>query len=115
MSGTFSGRVAFASCAITSGPPGSLAYTTQSGDFDETAAGAYVGVGQFLLTLASPIDPSEAIYSVTARAALGKTCICKIDTAGTVDGAISVEVLDDGGVAIDPDAIDVLVLVRPAN
>jgi hypothetical protein len=114
MSGTFQGRLAYASCAIVAGP--AVTITSQSGDFDETPVTAiYQGSGQYQLTLSSPIDPAECCYQVTCRTASPDVRVASIISATTNDTTIEIEVLDETATNADPLGFDILVVVKPAN
>lgn len=112
MSGTFQGRLAYASCAIVAGP--AVTITSQSGDFDETpVTPIYTGAGDYLLTLSSPIDPSEACYQITCRASAGDVRVASILNA--TDTTIRVQVLDETSAQADPAGFDIVVVVKPSN
>lgn len=104
MSGTFQGRVAFASIEYVAGAP---TFRVQSGDFDATIVDG--GTGDFTLTLASPIDPAEACISFGCRGAAGAAHV-----ATWTDTTLRVLVSDLAGAAADTDC-DLTILVKPAN
>lgn len=112
MSGTFQGRLAYASCTITGAPPSGIAITSQSGDFTAAARGA---AGQYTLTLGAEIDPAEACYQVTCRTLTGIVGIATIVSASTNDSTIAIEVLDETSTLVDPVGFDIVVVVKPAN
>jgi len=104
MSGTFQGRVAFASIAYVAGAP---TFRVQSGDFGPTIADN--GTGDFTLTLASPIDPAEACISFGVRGTSGAAAV-----ATWTDTTLRIVVTDLAGAAADTDC-DLTILVNPAN
>lgn len=108
MSGTFQGRVAYASFAVAGG---AITTTSQSGDFD---APSYSGVGEFRLNLLSQIDPSECVVQITPRNTAANPGYGIVLTSST-DTFINVELYNDTGTLTDPPGFDVLVLVKPAN
>ena len=113
MSGTFQGRLAYASCAVAGA---AVTFNSQSGDFDETpTTPIYTGAGIFTLTLSSPIDSLEACYQVTCRSIAGRARIGIVDSALTTDTTIVVRVFDDAGAAADPTGFDLTIVVKPAN
>lgn len=112
MSGTFQGRLAYASCVPSGVGPGSVTFTSQSGDF---ASAAYLGAGQYQLTLAAPIDPAECCYQLTCRTASPDVRVASIISATTNDTTIEIEVLDETATNADPLAFDLVVVVKPAN
>lgn len=112
MSGTFQGRLAYASCNIAAGP--TIAFNAQSGDFDETPlTPIYTGAGDYLLTLSSPIDPGEAVYQISCRTAVGTVRVASIVSA--LDASLQIEVLDETGTNADPVGFDLTIVVKPAN
>ena len=113
MSGTFQGRLAYASFTVAGG---AVTFNSQSGDFDETpTTPIYTGVGDYLLTLSSPIDPAEASYQITCRTAAGRVCVPSIISASTTDSAIRIEVNDETAANVDPLGFDLTVVVKPSN
>jgi len=104
MSGTFQGRVAFASIAYVANVP---TFRVQSGDFVPTITDN--GTGDFLLTFASPIDPAEACISLAVRGAAGAATV-----ASWTDTDLRILVTDLAGGAPDTDC-DLTILVKPAN
>jgi hypothetical protein len=103
MSGTFQGRVAFASIRYTAGVP---AIALQSGDF---ASVADTALGIFTLTLAAPIDPDEACGSLAIRGASGAAHI-----NSWTDTTIEIHCQTLAGAAADRDT-DIIIAVKPAN
>jgi hypothetical protein len=103
MSGTFQGRVAFASIQYSGGIP---AIVTQSGDFDSVAD---TGTGIFTLTLSSPIDPNEACISLAIRGGSGAAHV-----NSWTDTTIEIHCQTLAGAAADRNT-DVTILVKPAN
>jgi hypothetical protein len=103
MSGTFQGRIAFASIKFTAGVP---SFLSQSGDFD--AAITDNGAGDVTLTLANPIDPDEAIYTGSTRSAIAGAVTFKALT----DTTIRVFIDDFTGTGADYDC-DICILVKP--
>ena len=103
MSGTFSGRVAYASIRYTAGVP---AIVVQSGDF---ASVANTGPGVFTLALASAIDPDEACCTLAIRGASGAAHV-----NSWTDTAIEIHCQTLAGAAADRNT-DVTILVKPAN
>lgn len=112
MSGTFQGRLAYASCTITGAPPSGLSITSQSGDFTAAARSA---AGQYTLTLGAEVDPSEACYQVTCRTLTGIVGVATIVPASTNDSTVAIEVQDDTGALTDPVGFDIIIVVKPAN
>ena len=111
MSGTFQGRLAYASFAVAGG---AITINSQSGDFDETPfTPMYTGAGDYLLTLTSPIDPAEACYQISCRSAVGTVRVASI--VSPLAGTLQIEVLDETASNADPDGFDVTVIVKPAN
>ena len=104
MSGTFQGRVAFASIAYTAGAP---AFRVQSGDFGATITDG--GSGDFTLVLATPIDPAEACISLAVRGAAGAASV-----ASWTDTSLRIPVTDLTGAGADIDC-DLIITVKPAN
>lgn len=116
MSGTFQGRLAYASCAVNAGPPGVVTFNSQSGDFDEApTTPIYTAVGIYLLALSNPIDPTDATFSVTCRDVAGRPAFATIDDALTTATEIGINVYDDGGAPFDPSGFDITIVVRPSN
>jgi hypothetical protein len=115
MSGTFQGRLAFASCTVAGA---AVTFKSQSGDFDETpVVPIYTGVGVYTLTLSSPIDPLEACYQVTCRSIALRPRTAIIDNALTTANTIVVRVFDDAGPGTpdDPNGFDLSISVKPSN
>jgi hypothetical protein len=104
MSGTFQGRVAFASIGYNAGVP---SFRVQSGDFGATITDG--GTGDIGLVLATPIDPAEACISLTVRGSAGAAHV-----ATWTDTALRILVTDLAGVAADIDC-DLIITVKPAN
>ena len=104
MSGTFQGRVAFASIAYVAGAP---TFRVQSGDFSPTIIDG--GTGDFTLTFASPIDPTDACICFASRGATSAPYV-----AAWTDTTLQVLVKDLSGAAADRDC-DLTILVKPAN
>ncbi len=102
MSGTFQGRIAFASIAFNAGAP---SFLSQSGDFD--AAITDNGAGDVTLNLANPIDPDEAIFLGSVRGATQGSVTITSATDTTIRLAIS-----DFTALADLDC-DLAILVKP--
>lgn len=112
MSGTFQGRLAYASCNIAAGP--TIAFNAQSGDFDETPlTPMYGGAGNYILTLSSPVDPNEAVYQISCRSAVGTVRVASI--VSPLATTLQIEVLDETGANADPVGFDLTIVVKPAN
>lgn len=110
MSGTFQGRVAFASCLVT---PGSVTFQCQSGDFDSVV---YNGAGEFQIVLApgSQVDPAECALQLTIRSTGLGLLGYVLDTQ--TDSTIDIEVVDTTGgfnILTDPFGFDLTILVKP--
>lgn len=111
MSGTFSGRVAFARVAFTGGTP---SIVMQSGDFAPEATDG--GIGKVSLTLVNPIEPSEAIYLVSCRAVdEGEVVDNGVASVGSNVSSTLVPVLirDPGDAELQDLAFDLTILVKP--
>lgn len=104
MSGTFQGRVAFASIEFPGGTPTII---SQSGDFDATVADD--GVGKFTIPLVSPIDPAEASISLSLRGAPGAPYV-----RSWTDTSLSIWIGDFAGGFQDTNC-DITIIVKPAN
>jgi hypothetical protein len=102
MSGTFQGRIAFASIKFTAGAP---SFLTQSGDFD--AAITDNGAGDITLNLANPIDPSEAIFLGSVRGATQGS----VTITSATDTTIRLGISDFSALA--DLACDLAILVKP--
>lgn len=111
MSGTFQGRLAYASFAVGGG---SVTFNSQSGDFDESPiTPIYTGAGDYLLTLTSPIDPAEACYQISCRSAVGTVRVASV--VSPLAGTLQIEVLDETGANADPVGFDLTIVVKPSN
>lgn len=108
MSGTFQGRLAYASFAVAGG---AITITSQSGDFGTPG---YAGAGEFRLNLASPIDPAECAIALTPRTVAATPRYAVVLTSST-DNFIDVEVYNDTGTPADPSGLDISIVVKPAN
>lgn len=104
MSGTFQGRVAFASIRYAGTVPSIFA---QSGDFGAISAPGGAGVCE--IVLASPIDPDEAFISFGFRGNAGEAHV-----AAWTDTLLTIHRTASGGVGADRD-FDLTILVKPAN
>jgi hypothetical protein len=102
MSGTFQGRVAFASVD-------GVNIANQSGDFESLAN---PNPGEFELTLKNPIDPSEAVYFVQVMGKDGESG--QVFRAACTDTTVFVVTRNDLGAAANED-FDLLVLVKPVQ
>ena len=102
MSGTFQGRVAFASVDETT-----PSFVSQSGDFASVSKLASV----FTLTYqaGAGIDPTECVFLATCRNTSGFAAV----TAAT-DTTVEISTFTAGGAAGDRD-FDLAILVKPAN
>jgi hypothetical protein len=104
MSGTFQGRVAFASIRYTGAVP---AIINQSGDFG--AITALVGAGECTIVLLSPIDPDEAFISFGCRGLAGEAHV-----AAWTDTLLTVHRTNSAGAGADRN-YDLTILVKPSN
>jgi hypothetical protein len=102
MSGTFQGRVAFAS--IDGGN-----IVRQSGDFESIAN---PDPGEFELTLKNPIDPSEAFYFLEVMGKNGERG--QVFRSACTDTTVFVVTRNQLGTASNQD-FDLLVLVKPVQ
>ena len=105
MSGTFQGRVAFASIRYTGIVP---AIVNQSGDFGAiTPTG--INPGECTIVLSSPIDPDEAFISFGYRGLGGEAHV-----AAWTDTLLTVHRTGSGGAGADRN-YDLTILVKPSN
>lgn len=104
MSGTFNGRIAYASIRFDGPTP---FIENQSGDFSSVEL---VSGNVFLVHLAEAIDPSEAVY--LARLADLQEATVVVTRRETTDNRVAVVGLDRGGGA-STYAFDLVVLVKP--
>jgi hypothetical protein len=106
MSGTFQGRVVFASVRFDGSQP---SFLSQSGDFEPTIESLGDGPGIERLTLKNPIDPSEAFYVATPRESGANT----ISVSDTTDTTITLQLRTGASLAaVD---FDLIVLVKPVQ
>lgn len=104
MSGTFQGRVAFASIRYTGAVP---AIVAQSGDFGAITAPGGAGICEIVLS--TPIDPDEGFISFGCRGLAGEAHV----NAWT-DTLLTVHRTNSAGAGADRD-FDLTILVKPAN
>ena len=103
MSGTFQGRVAFASIRYTGAVP---AIVNQSGDFGAITAGA---AGVCNIVLVSPIDPDEGFISFGCRGLAGE-----VHVNTWTDTLLEVHRTNSAGAGADRD-FDLTIIVKPSN
>lgn len=104
MSGTFQGRVAFASIEFPGGTP---TIANQSGDFGTPVTDG--GVGKFTVPLVSPIDSADACISLSLRGAAGAPYV-----RSWTDTALTIWIEDFAGGFLDI-SCDIVIVVKPAN
>lgn len=103
MSGTFQGRVAFASIRYTGAVP---AIVNQSGDFGAITAGA---LGVCNIVLSSPIDPDEGFISFGCRGVAGE-----VHVNAWTDALLTVHRTNSAGAGA-AENFDLVILVKPSN
>lgn len=106
MSGTFNGRIAYASVSPIGGPIGAE-FTNQSGDFASVSS---ANPGEFDLVLSSPIDPSEAIYVATTTEKDGE--IVQVWRAACTDTLVKVLTFSAPAVPASRQ-FDLAIIVKP--
>lgn len=102
MSGTFQGRIAFASITF---PGGTATIASQSGDFD---AIANPNPGEINLTLKSEIDPAEAVYLLTVTDLSGGTAWLR----GATDSTVLISTTDLAAAPADLPC-NIAILIKP--
>lgn len=108
MSGTFNGRIAYASVSPIGGPIGAQ-IDRQSGDFEYVTS---LGAGEFVLSLNADsfINPDEATYVATATGKDGH--VAEVWRAACTESAVRVQTRDATG-ALHSESFDLAILVKP--